>query len=91
MMTSFISCDKCVENVDFSPTFKSLCIMNPSMLMCFLCIILILETCGRGGNVLTMNFALHPLLIKPPHFFLESCGSILYFCNDIIFPLTLSF
>ncbi len=60
MMTSFISCDKCVENANFSPTSKSLCIVNPSMLICFLCIILVLETCGRGGNVLTMNFASYP-------------------------------
>jgi len=91
MMTSFICCDKCVENANFFPTFKSLCIMNPSMLMCFLCTIFILKTCGRGGNVLTMNFALHPLSMKPPHFFAESCVSILHFCNDIICPLTLSF
>ncbi len=47
------------------------------------------DTCLSKYNVLMVNLVLHPLFIKPPHFFLESCVPLWPVPNGITFPLIL--
>ncbi len=86
---SLIYSNKWVANGDLSPIFKSPWTCRPYWLTWFHWMKHNFDTCLSKYNVLMVNLVLHPLFIKPPHFFLESCVPLWPVPNGITFPLIL--